>query len=291
MLDPKNPQITPPFSKRTRRIYFLICACAFVLLIPAFILYGSGYRLGSDWKVTETGGIYIYSSEPGAALSLGGKEISEGLGLFQRGFFVQDLVPSPYDVVVFKPGFTTWEKKLQVRPKLVTEATAFLVPQSLGLTLLSASTTDDALNTDFNQAVSSFSDAPDVPSLPEDRLRKGFVLHRDVALWIDGNKIIAEWRGAPEEIPSFFCSVQGTCQPQLVVREEKKAISDVNFYPGRNDAIIYAVDDSLFAAELDQRPPQTVLPLFRGGKNVSFRVRNGENVYLRSEGALFKLEI
>ncbi|MEK9209573.1 MAG: hypothetical protein AAB926_01955, partial [Patescibacteria group bacterium] len=47
----------------------------------------------------------------------------------QNNLFIQNLTPRSYSVLVAKEGFWPWFKKVEVEPKMVAEARAFMVPQ------------------------------------------------------------------------------------------------------------------------------------------------------------------
>jgi len=114
---------------KTRRRLFLLSAVIFIILAPLVLLYTSGYRISSDFSISKTGGIYIYSPVSGSEIFLNNKP-KKTTNLLQSGVFVQNLKPEIYSVLVGKDGYWPWQKNLEVKDQFVTEARAFLLPQS-----------------------------------------------------------------------------------------------------------------------------------------------------------------
>lgn len=114
-----------------RRIFLIVLVVVFIIAAPLVILYSSGYQIDwKTWRLQKTGGIYINAYPKGASISVDGvqKEIISTLFLSQ-GKLISGLIPGTHDVKVEKSGFTPWEKNLEVKPNLVTEArNIFLAP-------------------------------------------------------------------------------------------------------------------------------------------------------------------
>ena len=113
-------------SLKTRRLLFIIAGAAFLILSPLILLYTSGYRMSRDFKITKTGGIYISAPKSGSEIFLDNK-LKKKTNILQSGFFIQNLTPKTYSVLVGKEGYWPWQKNLEVKEQFVTEAAAFLV--------------------------------------------------------------------------------------------------------------------------------------------------------------------
>src|SRR3989344_3241440 len=100
-----------PMSLRKRRVYFYILCVLFIFIIPPIMFYTNGYRLGPGFTIVETGGMYIYAPEPGSIIYIDGKERRETT-LFQREWFVQDVTPGIYTVLIAKDEFWPWIKEV-----------------------------------------------------------------------------------------------------------------------------------------------------------------------------------
>ena len=127
-----------PLSRRTRHIYLALLVFVFVVLVPITVLYSSGYRIGENFAVVKTGGVYIGLQESDARLLLDGKFVRK-VGILKNGFFVQDLTPRVYHVIVEKEGYRTWQKILEVSPQRVVETSAFILPNNIPYTEISTS--------------------------------------------------------------------------------------------------------------------------------------------------------
>jgi len=114
---------------RKRKILLFVSIAAFMAITPAILLYTDGYRIGDDFKITKTGGLYISSPLPGSDIFLDNKKIKQ-TNIIQGGVFVQNLSPDSYSVLVAKEGFWPWAKTLDVKEQFVTEARAFLLPEN-----------------------------------------------------------------------------------------------------------------------------------------------------------------
>lgn len=91
--------------------------------------YVLGFRLNSDFKITKTGGIYIYSPEFKSDIYLNSR-LKKQTGLIINGVFIQSLNPQTYSVLVAKNGYWPWQKKIPVKEEMVSELRALLISQN-----------------------------------------------------------------------------------------------------------------------------------------------------------------
>lgn len=112
-------------TRRFRRFLFYGLVVIFVLITPSVVLYAVGYSFDfQKWRVVAAGGIYLKSTPSGARISLEGKDAGSTARLIPR------LLPRNYDIVVSKEGYYPWQKNLEVKPQLVSEAIDFSFPQN-----------------------------------------------------------------------------------------------------------------------------------------------------------------
>ncbi len=124
-----EPQIKLLPYKR-RRSFFLVLLLIFMLALPTFIFYTSGYRLSfSDEETTivTTGGIYITNDNLEVDVYLDDEQV-EKPRLFRSAYYIQNIENGLHRVVVQKPGLHAWVKVLPVDSYIVTEAAAFNMP-------------------------------------------------------------------------------------------------------------------------------------------------------------------
>lgn len=105
--------------KKGKRIFLLIVSIiTFLVLTPALIFYAKGYRY--DFKTgqfSKIGIILLYFWPSNAEVYLDGKLV--GKNSPKR---IRNLNPKEYDVEIKKDTYTSWKKRLEVKPGLVTIA-------------------------------------------------------------------------------------------------------------------------------------------------------------------------
>jgi len=113
-------------TKTTRRIIFYFLCAAFLVLTPAITLYSKG--LTFDWanrRIVKTGGLFLKSTPDKADIWLNGEKKN------QTPYFFSHLLPKNYLVKLESEDFHSWEKNLEVKGELVTEArNIFLFPKN-----------------------------------------------------------------------------------------------------------------------------------------------------------------
>lgn len=102
-----------PFHRRILPWVFVII---FVVLAPTMIFYTSGYRLNPNKRVVERNGTMIIDSLPSrATVYLNDQLLNE-----RTETTLQQVAPGSYTVKLEKAGYHTWQKRLEVKPELVT---------------------------------------------------------------------------------------------------------------------------------------------------------------------------
>lgn len=111
-----------PMTRRQRTILFLGVAILFLITTPGIILYSQGYRF--DWtskKLTKTGALYLRTIPQSATVTLDGK-IAKRTNFLFGSVLIDNLIPKKYTVQITKAGYHPWEKTLEVKEAMVTEA-------------------------------------------------------------------------------------------------------------------------------------------------------------------------
>lgn len=295
--------MTRPIHRKKRFFIALIFIILFIVLIPVIVLYSTGYRLGEDFALTSTGGMYVFYPESGAEVYLDG-ELSDQTSLFERGIFIDDLEPAVFAVEVRKAGYQPWRKSIEVSEKRVAEAYPFLVPTIIStssvprfIKLASGATVTNSLYADVAKlfATSTASTTPAllktlaVSTTTSIVASSTGIARKDIEISIEGRNdkksIVASWKGGRDSTPFYFCEAdQSSCVSTLVVAEGN--IGTVDFYPGRNDVILYSTNDALYVTELDKRPEQNTRKLLSG--NLDFK-EDDDRVFIREKNAYYEL--
>lgn len=283
-----------PMTLETRRRYLYLLTLLFVALVPLIALYTSGYRLGPGFSLVETGGIYIYSPEPGAEIVVNDKKRGE-TSLLNRDIFIQNLKPGVYTVFVSKEGFWPWGKEITVEEKKVSEAITFLIPKEIAGSpipkeISSGTGTSSPLvpNPLYKQVSLYFNTAQEKPAVASTSPIELISYKKHVGIWRDGQKIYAEWLGDPRLIPSYYCT-SGICENIIFVFDAIGKITSIAFYPKREDVLLLAIGNGIYALEVDVRKFQNFQPIYKGIAP-SFVV-NDEGFFIKDAGNLFSVDI
>jgi hypothetical protein len=295
--------MTRPIHYRKRFFIALIFIVLFFLLIPVVILYSTGYRLDKDFSLTSTGGLYVFYPESGAEVYLNGS-LADQTSLFERGIFLDELSPDTFTVEVKKAGYIPWKKTVEVRERRVAEAYPFLIPETIStssvkrfITLSSGSSVTNSLYEEvadlFSTSTASttpallkrLSDSTSTPIVASSTA----LVKKDIEIAIEGTgtqkRIVAAWKGGADSMPFFFCdAIRSSCLTSLVVTEGD--IRHVDFYPGRNDVVIYSTPSGIYATELDRRPEQNTHQLLAG--DLDFK-EDDQRVFVKDKNNYYEL--
>ncbi|MCX6764399.1 MAG: hypothetical protein NTU58_01690 [Candidatus Nealsonbacteria bacterium] len=109
-------------EKRIRNILIVIFGVIFVLAIPLVILYCQGYRFDFETKkIIKTGGFAFKAQPKNCEIYINDKLTKKTDFIFGE-VFIKNLLPKKYNIKIKKNGFSDWEKNLEVKEKMVTEA-------------------------------------------------------------------------------------------------------------------------------------------------------------------------
>lgn len=129
--DNLEPTVVTPLSRQHRQSLFLLLLFVFLVAVPLFVFYSSGYRydfFAKDGGVVATGGLYISVFGEAGDIYLN-EEPVKGSRIFRKATYVQSVAPGLHNIHVQASGLHTWVKSLPVFPHIVTEAEAILLPQ------------------------------------------------------------------------------------------------------------------------------------------------------------------
>ena len=267
--------------------------------MPVVLLYSVGYRLDKDFSLTSTGGLYVFYPESDTQVYLDGV-LSDQTSLFERGIFIDDLEPISYEVEVRKEGYIPWKKTLVVREKRVTEGYPFLIPEVIGTSsvprFVKLNTGTSVTNGLYADVVKLFatSTATSTNSLLLNLGRASTssivalstaITKKDIEISVEKRGIVASWKGSEDSTPFYFCDAERlACGDDFLVVEG--AIKYVDFYPGRNDVIIYSTKEGIYATELDKRFPQNTHKLLAG--DVDFK-EDDQRVFIKDKIGYYEL--
>lgn len=286
-----------PLNYRRRLFISIVFVALFLVFIPVVLLYSIGYRLDKGFTLKSTGGLYVFYPESGAKVYLN-DELTDQTSIFGRGIFIDNLQPDSYKVQIRKEGYLPWNKNVNVIEKRVVEAYPFLIPQVVStssvpkfVTLGSGASVTNTLYGDVvklfaTSTSSSVSIKTALASTSTTLVASSTgIVRKDIEIDIVDKAVIASWKGNTESTPFYFCDAERlVCGTDLKVVEG--TLKHVDFYPGRNDVIIYSTNNGIYATELDQRPPVNTHKLISG--NLEFR-ESDNRVFIKDKANYFEL--
>lgn len=122
--------LVQPLAFWQRKLIFILLLLAFLLSMPIFMFYASGYRydfFSGSPSITATGGLYVSAEALESTIFIDESEVTNAR-IFRNASYIQGLTPGLHRVHVQSPERHTWVKNLSVYPHIVTEADAFNLP-------------------------------------------------------------------------------------------------------------------------------------------------------------------
>src|SRR3990167_5339991 len=221
-----------PMSRRRRRLYLYALVAVFVLCLPLVMFYANGYRFQSGTGFVLTGGVIITISKSDAVLSINGAQVGTS-GFLRHNFYVDNLSPGIYQVLVTREGDNPWHRTLVVEPELVTDAQAFLIPVEITSVRL------------VDAAKVASSTATTTPHATYESYRKAFLptsststplvaLHKPVSevLSIEAGDVSVLWTVAETLPPSRFCLGPSSCSMEIPIESGKQTAVKAEFFGG-----------------------------------------------------------
>ncbi|MBU1179155.1 hypothetical protein KKB69_02380 [Patescibacteria group bacterium] len=114
---------------KTRKTILALCVLAFFAITIVTLLYGQGYSLDNNFRISQRGGLYVSLPFDGAEIFVNNKK-ENASGMLSKGLFMSNLKTGEYSILVAKENFWPWIKKLEVKQGLVTESMAILIPKN-----------------------------------------------------------------------------------------------------------------------------------------------------------------
>ncbi|HEY4478987.1 MAG TPA: hypothetical protein VI981_01350 [Candidatus Paceibacterota bacterium] len=280
-----------PPSQVNRRFYLFFFTLLFLVAVPIIVPFAVGYRLDKNFKLVATGGIYVNGIARDSEVFLNGKRVKDSR-FYDQGFFVQNLRPDTYFIIVARSGTWSWSKKLEVKEGKVTLAHAVQISQKPTVRevvpLLSAATS--TRSSEYERVSALFNTESAITFLrATSSLPLGSeanpILKRKVSLWKKGSVLYAGWTGESENVPYFFCASECSARTPIFVRPYE--LGGIDFMPGRFDVALVKLEDGIYAIELDKRSEQNTIPLYMSA-TADYRVVNGETLYIKDGKKLFE---
>ncbi|MBI4079779.1 hypothetical protein HY414_00935 [Candidatus Kaiserbacteria bacterium] len=270
-----------PLSPRRRRMYVWLFVILFFVSVPLALLYAGGYRYKAGFGLVQTGGMYLFVPYNDATIFLGANEIGRS-GFLNRGFYIDDLAPSVYEVRVERHGSLEWTRRLIVEPQVVTRAEVVLPPEKPKLVRL----TRGGITSSTTQAVSA--DVYDSYSASFRRYATSTIGrgNDDVVALVERANVYVRWSDAGRKPPDNFCGTPSECVEELAVEDGNETALSVALFDG---GVVYATrEGGVYFSEIDVRPSPVTMVIYRKA-SAGARVVNG-NLIIKDGSVLYEVE-
>jgi len=269
-----------PIPYKFRLVYFLLFLGVFLIGFPILVFYSAGYTFDSTLGLSIRGGVYVFVPVPNTTIFVG-NELKGTSGFFQKEILIRGLKPEQYLVLTTNDDFWPWAKLVSVKRGEVEPLFPLLVPKVIKTT--------EIKNTDSEYTrLTTLFKTPIVPRIISPTVSTTTLIQKKVKIWLDHDKIFAEWLGNNDAAPKYFC-VARSCTAPIIVFQSSVPIRSIDFYPLRDDAIILALDNGIYAVEIDNRTYQNFYPIFRG-QAPDFRV-DDDVVYIKDTSYIASLDL
>ena len=268
-----------PLSRNKRRIYLFGLVLLFLICLPIALFFASGYSFRHGFGFIRTGGIFVSVPYAGAVVSVNGEEVGTS-GLVKRGFYIDNLAPSSYEVRVTRDGSRPWNKTLVVEENLVSDTRALLVPLEIQPMLLAFGAEASSTKIISRSLYNLYSLAFDVPAATSTRGTFGesiFVEHGDVFVRLSDEGALPS---------SNFCGRPSYCAEEIPIENGRQASVAAAFFGG---GVVYATKEGgIFLKEADIRPTPVVVPVYQKAGSL-FRVIDGKLI-VKDGNKLYEIE-
>lgn len=270
---------------KKRRIILVLCLLIFLVVTPIVLLYSNGYRLDSRLHITKTGGLYVSTPVSGSEIFIN-NQIKKTTNIIQGGLFLQNLKPGKYSVLIAKEGYWPWQKELEIKETMVSEARALMLLRDPDGEVLHREELLPSEIKKYDKIIASIQTINNsVNSATSTAIERFTNYDRQKIWWSPGkNQLWAEWLDSDYQPPYYFSS------ERVLILDSIYKIKNADFYPGRRDVIIVAVQNGIFALEIDDRGGRILQPIYKGKDPIFDLIEGDSNIYVFDEGILMKIK-
>jgi hypothetical protein len=280
-------------SKTQRRICFFIFAALFILLIPVSVLFADGYRFNAHWRLVATGSIALSDVPDDAGVYLN-YQPKHSSAFLTNTYYMNDLVPGDYFVVVAKAGYWSWAKHVTVTARNVVTFSVLLLPKDPTLlAILPTVAPSDSPSGLGGSLFAFFSTTTDVVAQSNPQYQQvaklfatstnqgAVIIKNQREIWYQGDQVFAQWLGDPALMPRSFSAPFIYTSPQPIL--------GLDFFPNRDDVLLVLTSEGLYAVETDHHVPQNIEPYYLA-PHIDFRVFNDDQIYIEKSGDFYQVE-
>ena len=273
-----------PLSRRRRRLYLYGLMAVFLLSLPVVMFYANGYRFKSGLGFVRTGSIIISVEGGNALITLNGEEVGTS-GFLRHNFYVDNLLPGTYQILVTREGDHPWHRSVVVEQEVVTDVQAFLIPVDItSIHLVDSAKAPLSTTTTPHVTYESYRTA----FLPSSATSTSILaLHQPTGeiLALENGDVFVRWIDVGALPPSRFCLAPSLCGREISIESGKPYAISAEFFGG---GVVYGTKEGgVFLGEIDLRPEPLTVPLYpvRGAE---FRIVGG-HLIIKDGTALYEI--
>ncbi len=260
------------FIRYLKKFSLLIIALILVAILAS--AYELGYRVGPGVTLSRVGTLTLLNLSKGASVytdtALRGTAEKAGNMTF-------DLVAGNHVVIVANPSDFPWSAIVDISSGENQTVDPILVSTSTKVQLLSGSAETTALATIASTTLPTFSHPL--------KLENGCAL-----VYVENNQVLASATSARGcTTPSYLCLV-GKCAPTIIFAPTN-SLTAVLQYPGRQDALLVGLGNSLYVIALDPRSPQFFAPIVGAVAPPTFGQLPNGTIVAHEQKSVFSLSL
>lgn len=245
---------------------------AIILSIGVFYLLG--YRI-SNFRIAKTAELKVTSLMPDTKIFLDNNYAGASK---DGGDITLRLSSGRHSIIAVKEGYWPYLKEITAENNKKYVISAFGVSRNPGGVIITKNDPEYlSLVSLFNKNVLPTKEKP--------------LLSKDgsTAVWIEDALVMASWKGDESRRPYYYC-LFSACSESIKSFDPITEIRDIAFYKDRNDVLLVAIQNGVFALEIDPNNTQNFQPLYEG-TSPEFRIEEDKNVYIMDNGVLMLINI
>lgn len=195
---------------------------------------------------------------------------------------IDNIKSGAHFVLTNKDGYWPWEKTFDITRRENFSATSFNIKQVPVYSLVPKYTLDKEAGVQSNMY-------QNILALFDNTILKKISPDKTISIEIKDRNIAATWLGDETPPRNLFCK-SDVCDKTFLVLPAEWDVRQVDFYPGRNDLIMFSTEDKVWAIELDRRGTQNVQPIYVGFRP-DFVRGTGNSIYIKDGVSLMLINL
>lgn len=249
----------------------------FVILIIISVL-GLSYSINTSYTPTSRTQITITNAPLFASFYINNKLQSPYVKNNQN-VILRNIPVGKHTLIVHEEGRLPWVKDLLLTEGVNIEVSAFNISQTPKIEVLSQNILNDS---NYYETILSLFSENETETISH---------NETVNISYYGSVITASWLRNTESIPYFFC-IQTNCDVTFSIIDAITPITNVAFFPNRDDVIIFSTNNTINAIELDRNGTQNFQPIYTGiSPDFVIDTKYDNSLLVKDEGIIMRISI